>query len=74
MVHHIELPNLGEEPSNCFITVLSEANGTSPTRKKQRSDTASGMLKKWVSSIPSASCSEQRILLLNVLESYFNVH
>lgn len=30
MVHHIELPNLGEEPSNCFITVLSEANGTSP--------------------------------------------
>ena len=33
MVHHIELPNLGEEPSNCFITILSEANGTSPTRK-----------------------------------------
>ena len=31
MVHHIELPNLGEEPSNSFITVLSEANGTSPT-------------------------------------------
>lgn len=30
MVHHIELPNLGEEPSNCFITVLSEANGSSP--------------------------------------------
>lgn len=46
MVHHIELPNLGEEPSNCFITVLSEANGSSPMRKEQRSDTASGVLKK----------------------------
>lgn len=50
MVHHIELPNLGEEPSNCFITVLSEANGSSPMRKRQRSDTASGVLKS-VSSI-----------------------
>ena len=30
MVHRIELPNLGEEASNCFITILSEAKSTSP--------------------------------------------
>lgn len=30
MVHHIELPSLGEEASNCFITILSEAKSTSP--------------------------------------------
>ena len=30
MVHHIELPNLGEEASNRFIAVLSEAKSKSP--------------------------------------------
>lgn len=33
MMYHVELPDLREESSHCFTTVLSEANCTSPVRK-----------------------------------------
>lgn len=32
MVHHVQLPNLREESSDGFITILSEADRTSPVR------------------------------------------
>ena len=36
MVHHIQLPNLGEEPTNRLLVLLSVLNGPSPGTQREK--------------------------------------